>query len=41
MAEDELRYGNEITVLCYLEGGRIRQILGVKSLLPFAFEAEL
>jgi cytidine deaminase len=41
MAEYELRYGNEITVLCYLEGGRIRQISGVKSLLPFAFEAEL
>jgi hypothetical protein len=41
MAEYELRYGNEISVLCYLSGGRIRRISGVKSLLPFAFEAEL
>lgn len=41
MAEYELRYGNEMAVLCYLGGGRIRRIRGVKSLLPFAFEAEL
>ncbi|MCQ2274574.1 MAG: cytidine deaminase [Bacteroidales bacterium] len=41
MAEYETRYGNEITVFCYLNGGRIRKIKGVKSLLPFGFEAEL
>lgn len=41
MAEYETRYGNEITIFCYLNGGRIRRIEGVKSLLPFGFEAEL
>ncbi len=41
MSEYELRYGNELTVFCYLEGGRIRRISGVKSLLPFAFDADL
>lgn len=41
MAESELRYGNEMKVFCYLEGGRIREIKGSKSLLPFSFEAEL
>ncbi len=41
MSEYELRYGNELTLFCYLEGGRIRRISGVKSLLPFAFNADL
>ena len=41
MAEYELRYGNKLTVYCYLRGGRIRQINGVESLLPFGFEADL
>lgn len=41
MAEYEMRYGNEIDVFCYLKGGRVRHIHGVKSLLPFTFEAEL
>jgi cytidine deaminase len=41
MAEYESRYANTITVLCYLSGGRIRRITGVKSLLPFGFDAEL
>ncbi|MBQ0160604.1 MAG: cytidine deaminase [Bacteroidales bacterium] len=41
MSEYELRYGNKLTIFCYLAGGRIRRIEGVKSLLPFAFEAEL
>jgi len=41
MAEYELRFDNEITILCYLAGGRIRRIEGVKSLLPFGFEAEI
>jgi cytidine deaminase len=41
MSEYELRYGNEITLFCYLAGGRIRRITGVKSLLPFAFDANL
>lgn len=41
MAEYELRHGVELTVFCYLQGGRIREIKGVKSLLPFGFEAEL
>lgn len=41
MSEYELRYGNEITLFCYLEGGRIRRISGVKSLLPFTFDADL
>ena len=41
MSEYELRYGNEMLVFCYLGGGRIRRISGVKSLLPFGFEAEL
>lgn len=41
MAEYELRQGVELTVFCYLQGGRIREIKGVKSLLPFGFEAEL
>jgi cytidine deaminase len=41
MAEYEMRYGNEISIFCYLNGGRIRKISGVKSLIPFGFEAEL
>ena len=41
MAEYESRYGNTLTILCYLAGGQIRRISGVKSLLPFGFEAEL
>ena len=41
MAEYEQRYHNEIAVLCYLNGGSIRKIMGVKSLLPFGFEADL
>ena len=41
MSEYELRYGNEITLFCYLSGGRIRKICGVKRLLPFTFEAKL
>lgn len=41
MSEYELRYHNQLTILCYLNGGRIRKISGVKSLLPFTFEAEL
>lgn len=41
MSEYELRYGNKITIFCYLNGGRIRRIEGVRSLLPFTFEAEL
>ena len=41
MSEYEQRYGNEITLFCYLSGGRIRKICGVKSLLPFTFEAKL
>jgi cytidine deaminase len=41
MSEYELRFGNEITLFCYLAGGRIRRITGVKSLLPFAFDANL
>ena len=41
MAEYEQRYGNKLTVFCYLTGGRIRKTEGVKSLLPFTFEADL
>ena len=41
MAEYELRYGNKLTVFCYLKGGRIRRIEGVESLLPFGFDADL
>jgi len=41
MAEYERRHGQKMTVLCYLEGGRIRRITGVESLLPFNFEAQL
>ena len=41
MAEYESRYANTITILCYLAKGRIRRITGVKSLLPFGFDAEL
>lgn len=41
MAEYEARYHNQLTILCYLAGGRIRRITGVKSLLPFSFNAEL
>ena len=41
MAEYEQRDGHEMTLLCYLAGGRIRRIKGVKSLLPFTFEAQL
>lgn len=41
MAEMEGRYGKEIQVFCYLKGGRIREIKGVRNLLPFGFEAEL
>ena len=41
MAENELRYGCEMSIFCYLSGGRIRRISGVSSLLPFGFEAEL
>lgn len=41
MAEYESRYGNKLTVYCYLKGGRIRRIVGVESLLPFGFDADL
>ncbi|MBR1835397.1 MAG: cytidine deaminase [Bacteroidales bacterium] len=41
MAEYEQCSEHEMTVLCYLAGGRIRRIRGVKSLLPFTFEAQL
>ena len=41
MAEYEIRFGNSISIFCYLNGGRIRKISGVKSLIPFGFEAEL
>ncbi len=41
MSEYEMRYNNEITIFCYLLGGRIRKVCGVKSLLPFAFDADL
>lgn len=41
MSEYEMRYNNEITFFCYLEGGRIRKVSGVKSLLPFVFNASL
>lgn len=41
MSEIERRSGREMTIYCYLGGGRIRCIKGVKSLLPFGFEAEL
>ena len=41
MAEYESRYGRKLTVFCYLKGGRIRRIMGVESLLPFGFDAEL
>lgn len=41
MSEYELRYGNRLTIFCYLGGGRIRRVEGVKCLLPFAFEADL
>lgn len=41
LAEYEQRDGLEIDILCYLAEGRIRRIKGSKSLLPFAFEAQL
>ena len=41
MAEYEQRDGHEMTLLCYLAGGRIRRIKGAKSLLPFTFDAQL
>ena len=41
MAEYETRYGNKLTVYCYLRGGRIRRLEGVESLLPFGFDADL
>lgn len=41
MAEWEVRYGQKMVVLCYLEKGQIRRIEGVDKLLPFGFEAEL
>lgn len=41
LAEYELRYHNQITILCYLNGGRIRKLEGVKSILPFIFDANL
>lgn len=41
MAEYENRYGNQLTILCYLQDGRVRCISGVKNLLPFGFEASL
>lgn len=41
MAEYETRYGNKLTIFCYLKEGRIRRIEGVESLLPFGFDADL
>jgi len=41
LAEYESRYGNTVTVYTLLAGGRIRRVEGVKSLLPFLFEADL
>lgn len=41
MAEYEQHYGQKVTVYCYLNEGRIRQITGVESLLPFGFKARL
>ena len=41
MAEFEMRSGVEMKVFCYLSGGGIRCIEGVKNLIPFGFEAEL
>ena len=41
LAEYESRYGNEVEVYLYLKGGQIRCLKGVKTLLPFAFEAEV
>ena len=41
MAEFESRHGRPMELLCYLQGGKIRRITGVDSLLPFAFGAQL
>lgn len=41
MAEYELRYGSKLQVYCYLQGGKIRQVTGIESLLPFGFDADL
>lgn len=41
MAEFEQRYGNQMTVFCYLQQGRIRCIKGIENLLPFGFDADL
>lgn len=41
LAEYETRYGNTVTVYTLLEGGRIRRLEGVKSLLPFLFGADM
>ena len=41
MIEYEQKYGREMTLLCYLAGGKIRQIRGAKSLLPFSFDTKL
>lgn len=41
MSEYELRYNTTLVVFCYLNGGRVRCISGVKNLLPFGFETKL
>ena len=41
LAEYETRYGGAVTVYTYLKEGRIRRVEGVKSLLPFLFDADL
>lgn len=41
MSEYETRSGEKMKVYCYLTGGRIRCIKGVKKLIPFGFDAEL
>ena len=41
MLEQEMRQGNAIKVMVRLENGSVRVYKSVKSLLPFAFSAEL
>ena len=41
LADYEGRYGTRVTVYTLLKEGRIRRTEGVKSLLPFLFEAAL
>lgn len=41
LSEYEHRHGNVVEVYLYLAGGRIRCLKGVKSLLPFTFDAKI